>query len=687
VIDLDSGAAGKSALEEIKVDNNHNRYQLERWLAFLLSLLFLLPIFARGDELARLDDTTRPELLIKTSRPGLFVAAPAVKTDITLEIRGVIARGRIHQRFTNPTDHCVEALYAFPLPDNAAVDSLTITVGNRKVEGEIKERQEAQKTYEQAKSEGKSASLLEQHRPNLFTMSVASIGAGETVDVEIGYGQTLIYDDGRFSIRFPLAIGPRYDPGVTPDAAQATTSPLPPMLHQATSKARNPVSITVDLDAGIPLTDVKSATHAIESSMLSATRWNVTLKEGSIASDRDFDLTWTPRLGSEPKAAMFTEELGGHRYALMMLFPQDTSLAPAAVLPRETIFIIDTSGSMGGPSIDQARRALTMAIDRLRPGDTFNVIEFNDKATRVFESPRPADRTNVETAKAWVGKLEAGGGTEMLPALQMALEGTHRSDVVRQVIFMTDGQVGNENQLLDYIRTHLGDSRLFTVGIGPAPNAFFLRSGARGGRGTFTAIGNLEELEEKMKGLFRKLESPTLSNIEVKISDPAAEVWPSRIGDLYAGEPLVVAARFASRDARIGVHGRSGTKLWSEEMNGGVPPSPQAGIAKLWARQKIDSILDANASSNSEAAQKEVVAIGLEYHLVTPFTSLVAVDVTPKGVDPATCTSELVPINLPDGWGGRDADGSLPRTATPGKVILLLGILFLLMGTIVVRSV
>jgi Ca-activated chloride channel family protein len=663
-----------------------NRYQLERWLAFLLSLLFFLPIVARGEELTRLDDTARPELLIKTSKPGLFLAAPAVSTDIALEIRGVIARGRIHQRFMNPTDHCVEALYAFPLPDNAAVDSLSITVANRKVEGEIKEREEAQKTYEQAKSEGKSASLLEQHRPNLFTLSVASIGAGETVDVEIGYGQTLTYDDGSFSIRFPLAIGPRYEPGNTPDVTQLASPPLPPIHHEATSKSRNPVTISVDLDAGIPLREVKSATHAIDPTMLTATRWNVTLKDGPIASDRDFDLTWTPQLGSQPRTAMFTEELGGRQYALMMLFPQDTRLAPTAVLPRETIFIIDTSGSMGGPSIEQARRALTMAIDRLRPGDTFNVIEFNSQATRVFESPRPADRMNTETAKAWVGKLQANGGTEMLPALQMALEGTHPSNVVRQVIFMTDGQVGNESQLLDYIRTHLGDSRLFTVGIGPAPNAFFLRSGARQGRGTFTAITNLQELEAKMKGLFGKLESPTLSNIEVQIGDPSAEVWPSQVGDLYAGEPLIVAARFATRNAKIGIHGRNGSTLWSEEMNGGGIPSSQSGIAKLWARQKIDSILDASAASGNDVARKEVVALGLEHHLVTPFTSLVAVDVTPKGIDPATCAPELVPVNLPIGWGGLDADGSLPSTATPAKLILIIGLL-LLLGAIVVRAV
>lgn len=652
-----------------------NDYRLERWLAFLLSLLFFLPVVAHADELVKLDDVGRPELLIKTSQPGLYLAAPAVKSEIAFEIRGVVARGTIRQTFTNPTDHCVEAIYAFPLPDNAAVDSLTLLVGGRRIEGQIQERAEARQTYEQAKSEGRAASLVEQHRPNLFTVSVASLADGETAQIELGYGQTLAYDDGRFSLRFPLAIGPRYQPATS-------TTPVPAMTQLPASGKRNPVSIHVDLDAGIPLRDVASSTHAIVPTMVSATRWNVALRDEPIASDRDFELTWAPQLGAEPKSAIFTEDVGGARYSLTMLFPADTSIAPAAILPRETIFIIDTSGSMGGASIEQAKRALTLAVDRLRTSDRFNVIEFNDTATALFDAPRAATRDHVAAANRWVDQLQATNGTEMMSALQLALENQH-GDGVRQVIFMTDGQVGNEDSLFQYIRDHLGNSRLFTVGIGAAPNSFFMRSAARYGRGTFTYVGNVAELETKMKSLFRKLESPTLSNVELSTGDATAEVWPKRIGDLYAGEPLIVTAktRLGAGNA-FGFRGRAGTNSWSQTVTADAGAPSQAGIAKLWARQKIESLID--ESHGAETARQEIVALGLEHHLVTPFTSLVAVDVTPKGVDPAMCESELVPLNLPAGWGGLD---SLPQTATNAKLLLLLGVALLLVGAFVVRSV
>ncbi|HWS72313.1 MAG TPA: marine proteobacterial sortase target protein, partial [Thermoanaerobaculia bacterium] len=249
--------------------------------------------------------------------------------------------------------------------------------------------------------------------------------------------------------------------------------------------------------------------------------------------------------------------------------------------------------------------------------------------------------------------------------------------------FMTDGQVGNEDALFAYIRANLGNSRLFTVGIGAAPNSFFMRSAARYGRGTFTFVGNINELEEKMKSLFRKLESPTLSNVELSLSDRNAEVWPKRIGDLYAGEPLVVTAKIRlGGDSKFAFRGRAGSNAWEQNVTAGGGPSSHVGIAKLWARQKVESLIDER--NGAETAKKEIVAIGLEHHLVTPYTSLVAVDVTPKGIDPAMCKSELVPLNLPAGWGGLDG---LPQTATNAKLLILLGVVLLLVGAVVVRSV
>ncbi|HEV7921587.1 MAG TPA: marine proteobacterial sortase target protein, partial [Thermoanaerobaculia bacterium] len=538
------------------------KYELEKWIAIILALLFLLPFVAqaRGDELepVKMADVDQAGLLIKTSQPGVYLQAPAVNTTVTLKAAGIIARGTVHQTFRNPTDHCVEAVYVFPLPDNAAVDTLIMRIGDRVIEGQVQQRQQAKQTYEQAKSEGKQAALVEQYRPNLFTASVASIPAGEETTIEIGYQQTLTYDSGRFSLRFPLAIGPRYQ------AQQTTSHPLPAMLQLPAKKNRNPVTFVVDLDAGLPLQEVRSTTHTVEVSQLTGTQWHVTAAQ--VPSDRDFELTWTPRLGNAPRATVFSETAGGNRYTLTMLFPPDLAQAPGAILPRETVFIIDTSGSMGGPSIEQAKQALLLALARLRPSDSFNVIQFNSVADQLYPQSRLADSNAIEEAKVWVNKLEATGGTEMLPALQLALEAPQNGNLVRQVIFMTDGQVSNENALTDYIRQHLGSSRLFTVGIGAAPNSHFMRSAARFGRGTFTNVSDLGELQERMSTLFGKLEAPTLRNIDLQF-DSTAEVWPQRIPDLYAGEPLVVLAKTPISSAKVSVRGAVGAKTWSDSVS------------------------------------------------------------------------------------------------------------------------
>ncbi|HKO56691.1 MAG TPA: VIT domain-containing protein [Thermoanaerobaculia bacterium] len=649
------------------------KYELEKWIAIILALLFLLPFVsqARGQELepVKMADVDQASLLIKTAQPGVYLQAPAVNTTVTLKAAGIIARGTVHQVFRNPTSHCVEAVYLFPLPDNAAVDTLIMRIGDRVIEGQVQERQQAKETYEQAKNAGQQAALVEQHRPNLFSASVASIPAGAETTIEIGYQQTLTYDSGRFSMRFPLAIGPRYQ------AHQTPSQMLPAMLHLPAKKDRNPVTFAIDLDAGLPLQEVRSTTHQVEVSQLSDTQWHVTAAQ--IASDRDFELTWTPRLGKMPHATVFSETVGGNRYALTMIFPPDLKQTANAVLPREAVFIIDTSGSMGGPSIEQAKEALLLALGRLRPTDSFNVIQFNSVAEPLFQQSRVADAAAIGEAKKWVKNLVSTGGTEMMPALQLALEAPQNGNLVRQVIFMTDGQVSNEEALFDYIRQHLGNSRLFTVGIGAAPNSFFMRNAARFGRGTFTNVSDLSELQERMSVLFGKLEAPTLRNIDLQF-DAAAEVWPQRVPDLYAGEPLVVLARTPLSSAKVSVRGAVGAKTWSDSVSIGANDS-WPGIAKLWARQKVEALED----QQSEANKKEIVALALEHHLVTSQTSLVAVDVTPAGVDPKSCTSELVPVNLPAGWGGLE-QGTLPQTGTSARLMLIIGLFFLLAAAVVI---
>ncbi|HEX7830836.1 MAG TPA: VIT domain-containing protein [Thermoanaerobaculia bacterium] len=641
--------------------------------ALVLALILAFATLLGAQEPVTINSMQHPALLVKTSQPGLFIEAPTVHTNIALTIRGVVARGVVKQHFENTSRNCVEAVYVFPLSEGAAVDAMRMKIGERTIDGEIKEKAEAAAVYEQAKSEGKRASLLEQHRPNLFTVSVASIAPGEGVDIEIEFQEIVRFDAGHFSLRLPLAIGPRYTP------RSDSSVPMPQMRFAATKPDRNPVELTIDLDGGIPLGTVLSPTHQLDTTPVSGSRVQLKPRDVRIASDRDFELVWTPRLGTMPQRASFSEVAGDQRYTLLMLFPPDVAAKPAAVLPRETIFILDTSGSMEGPSLVQAKQALLTAVAHLRSSDRFNIIEFSSSARRIFNESRIADRDTVKEALAWVQSLESTGGTEMMSAVQLAFDTPAKDGEIRQVIFITDGQVSNENEVFEYIRQHLGDSRLFTIGIGAAPNSYFMRNAARVGRGTFTSIGNIAEVESKMTSLFAKLESPVLSNLSLQ-TEANAEVWPEKLPDLYAGEPLVVTVKTPAAATKS--IGRVVATNWNSPLDAPVDET-QSGIAKLWAQQKIDAVRDRLfTGTDRNVVKADIVKLGVEHHLVTEYTSLVAVDTTPTGIDAQSCKSELVPLNLPAGWGGMD--GALPQTGTASTLSMLIGLL-LLLAAIVIR--
>lgn len=713
---------------------------------------------ARGAEGAQLIETVpmtpseaqQGTLLFKSDAKGDTFAAPLLHTDVVIRVSGMVARAQVKQTFLNPYDDWVEGVYVFPLPENAAVDHLRMKIGGRIVEGVIQERTEAKKHYELAKQSGRRAALLEQERPNVFTSSVANIAPHDDIVVELEYQQTLRYDGGRFSLRFPMVVGARYIPGtplateypgaqaaasarrqgggdetvhgavrrvdaaaannaVAPDvrrdgsgrAADTTrvsdaSRITPPVLHPSSGPI-NPVSIKVELDAGVTLADVESPYHAITLRSVDYRKEIVELDGGTTPANRDFELDWTPTVDSAPRTAWFTEERGGKTYGLLMILPPSAQ-TQAKRLPREAIFVIDTSGSMNGTSIAQARDALALAIDGLAPADRFNIIEFNSTARALFRQARPATQDNKAEARSWVRALNAQGGTEMAKALDLALDGEEHADRIRQVVFLTDGQVGDEDELFRLIRARLGDSRLFTVGIGSAPNSHFMTKAAETGRGTFTYIGKVEEVREKMGGLFAKLESPVLKGVRIDWPEGvAAESWPERIPDLYAGEPVVVSVALTYNDekraaGRARVSGLRGDAPW-EQAIALDRPEPGEGMGVLWARGKIAALVDALREKSGEGAREEetrakVVELALAHHLVTKYTSLVAVDRTPVRPDGMDLKTAPLPTNLPHGWvyesvfGGPSSDaqlvGQLPQGATDSRFDLLAGALALL---------
>lgn len=660
----------------------------------------------------RMDDAGQGSLLLRTDHPGLYVPAPALATGVAIRATGIVARTTVTQRFRNPTGLWVEGVYVFPLPDNAAVDGLRMVIGDRVIEGHVQEREEARQTYEEAKSQGSKASLVEQQRPNLFTTAVANLGPDEEVEVVIEYQQELRYDAGVFSLRFPMAVTPRYEPAAglrtapsaadppvpglvlaslagVQDAGAAGPPPEPALLEPPRDAAAGPeVTLVVELEPGFPLARLTSPSHAIRKRKSGPLAHWIELEAGAVPADRDFVLEWQPAAGATPQASLFLQEGEDSRYGLLMVMPPADLAAAKLDLPREVIFVVDTSGSMAGASIGQAREALDDALARLEPRDFFNVIEFNSEMRRLFPRSVPAGEEAVDHARAFVSGLNADGGTEMLPALRAALAGSGSDTAeVRQLVFITDGAVGNEQELFAHIQAHLGESRLFTVGIGSAPNSYFMTRAAELGRGTFTFIGSPEEVRKKMGGLFRKLERPVLTGVEIAWDDAAAEAYPPRIPDLYAGEPILVAVRLQPGAKALKVSGRAAGAFWEVPLPA-VESAPGAGLDKLWARRRIEDLERQLTGAGLPEAIRQVhdaiVELGRTYHLVTRFTSLVAVDITPArpaGEQPKTV---LLPVHPPAGW--QEEGGALPAGGTPAPLALLLGTLLLAAGLWLWRS-
>lgn len=625
-------------------------------------------------------------LLLRTE-DGRFVAAPLVATDADVAVSGPTARARITQIFHNPTDGWVEAVYVYPLPEGGALDTLKMVIGERIVVGEIKDRKTARELYEQAKRAGQKAALIEQERPNIFTNSVANIGPGETVVVQIEYQEPVRQSGGVFSLRLPLVVAPRYNPAPLVQTVELggggfgnVTDPVPdrdriepPVLDPRLHAPVNPVGITVRLNAGFALGEVKSHHHQVTVDTVADDARVIKLAEGPAPADRDFELTWTPAAGAAPSVGLFRERVGEADYLLAFVTPPPAEQAEQAP-PREVILVVDNSGSMGGTSIVQAKASLVYALSRLKPSDRFNVIRFSNSYDALFGASVPATARNVAQAKAFVEALEARGGTEMVAPMKAALAdrragdvgdtGMVRQDMVRQVVFVTDGAVGNEQQLFDTITALRGRSRLFMVGIGSAPNSFLMTRAAELGRGTFTYIGAVDQVEARMRTLLGKLESPVVTNLTASFSAAGADVTPIVLPDLYRGEPVALTARVGALAGTVEIKGTIGDRPWIVTLPL-AKAAAGSGISKLWARRKITDAEVARTlrSITPDEADRRILALALDHHLVTRLTSLVAVDKTPSRPDGVRLSRAEVPLNLPAGWDFDKVFG--PARATP----------------------
>lgn len=650
-------------------------------------------------------------LMLRGLKSSATMPAVRLGTDMDVTITGLVARVRVTQAFRNTSSDWMEAVYLYPLPDEGAVDSLKMVVGQRVIVGRIERRAAARALYEKAKVSGQKAGLVEQQRPNMFTNSVANVGPGETVLISIEYQAPVSQVDGTFSLRLPLVVGPRYTPPHTlrsatavADADAVTSAPV----LDPKAGTLNPVSITVHLAPGFKPANVISPYHRVTVSGAGEGR-TITLAERTVPADRDFELDWRSA-SADPTIGLFREHGDDGDYVMASITPPAMSAKPATS-PREMVFVIDNSGSMSGESMREAKAGLVYALKTLRPQDHFNVIRFDDTMTQLFTHSVPATPDQIALATRFAAGLEANGGTEMVPALKAALADAGASggpNALRQVIFLTDGEVSNEQEMLATLAQDGGRSRVFFVGIGSAPNAHLMNRMATLGRGAYTNIGSAQEVAAKTARLLDMLRNPVMQDIRVSVNGGALDLTPRLLPDLYAGQPLVLVGKTAKLSGTLTVSGTIAGAPWRQSVDL-TTARPSPAVVKLWARRRIDDI-EADRTLGKiapDAADQQVAEIGIASSLVTSQTSLVAIDETPVRPTGQRLIREDLPINLPAGWdfdglfGGdsgaaaaRNADTlaaraaeqarglDLPQTATGFVGMLWQGVALLLAGVV-----
>jgi Ca-activated chloride channel family protein len=600
-----------------------------RELRLAIAISLLVPLVAvlhanswfTGD--MSLYEPGRGTLLFPLEKPGRYAPAQGLATKVSIQVTGILARTQVRQSFVNPSRDYQEGIYVFPLPPRAAVDTLKVIIGDRVIVGEIRTKQKARAAYQAAKAAGKKAALVEQARPDVFTTSVANIGPGEKVVVVIEYQERLSWRDGKFALRFPLTVSTRHDPGH--QKASGDLAPIPEAPRVDSSEEGPTVALDVELDAGFLLSRVECTSHKLKIERPGPTKRRISLAESRVPADRDFVLTWEVVETEAPQAMLRMERRGEDVYVLLLVQPPRAEVAKSQRLPREILLVIDSSGSMEGSRMENARAAVLETMGRLHPEDRLNIIDFDSQARALWTSSQSVTPEHRAKAAAFVKEIQAGGGTNMGAALDLALGADSVPQLLRQVVFITDGQVNNESELFRIIRRKLDKSRLFTVGIGAAPNGFFMQRAARFGRGTFTQIDGEKQVAERMAALLRKLENPLVRDLQVTWQGETVEAWPAQIPDLYLGEPLMVVARLHKPGSLVTIQGVGGGTPFQATIS--LPKESRKGVARLWAREKIAGLSVQQVEGREAAGLKaELTKVALEYGLVSRYTSLVAVE-------------------------------------------------------------
>ncbi len=615
---------------------------------------------------------------------------PLEHTHVQATISGFVARVEVTQRYKNPLSVPIEATYVFPLPENSAVDDMKVRIGDRLIEADIQRRAQARETYEAAKREGYTAALLEQERPNIFTQSIANMEPGVDIEVIVRYVQDLAYDAGEYEFVFPMVVGPRFIPG-TPAAGQSGTgwardtnevpdaARITPPIMGGGMRSGHDVSIEVDIAPELPIRDLDVPTHAVTLAQVDG-RMHVELEKHDEVPNRDFVMRFRADRPL-PQGAVFAHKAKRGGFFTLVVQPPTLDIE-GLVGQREIVFVIDVSGSMSGVPLGMAKEAARLAIRNLRPVDTFNVITFAGQTARAFAVPRAANDANVREALGFVDAAMAGGGTYLANAVDAALRPDGSPDRHRYVFFLTDGYVGNEAQILDMTRKFLAGfkaqgrrARTFGFGVGSSVNRYLIDGLGKAGDGAAIYLTNREDPARAVRSAYRLIDKPVMTDVRIDWGGLAvADVEPDVLPDLLGTRPLILHGRYTQGgETTITVRGEAEGRPVEVPLQVKLPADEprHAVLETLWARARIDRLARALWGGEEPEVVEQITGLGLDYRIVTAYTSFVAVDRSRK-VGDGKPLHVVQPGEAPEGVDmnmaappGAQVDGSLAQAAAP----------------------
>lgn len=568
---------------------------------------------------------------------GAVHQLPMARTEAEVHLDGDLATVHLSQVFDNPGLSGAHALYTFPLPANAAVYAMKLVVGDEVVQAHIARKDEAREEFEAAKASGQKAALLEQQRPNVFTQEIANLDPGESVTVELSYAHAVPREDGRYAFHLPMVVGPRY----TPASGPADGEPLPGQWSVAQTPALAPpaeidpsrVGLSITLDPGGPLRRLESPSHPLEVHSLGDGLLDVGLSEGRVLGNRDFVLEYTLAHPDQVSVGTTAWAEGG-RGVVSLLVEPPTGLQPDRITPREVVFLLDCSGSMSGAPMEANKRFMRQALRDMRPEDHFRIVRFSESASSFRQGPVQATPANVAAALEYVDGLHGMGGTEMREGIRAALDPTVPEGAMRVVVFLTDGYIGNDAEIVSLVEQRRGDARIFALGIGSSVNRWLIEEVARVGHGSAQVVLDPDQAEEAADQLAEHIEAPVLTDVSIDWRDaPVREATPDPLPDLFTGQPLRVLARFDEPGSyEVAIHGRiAGQEAVMPVLLELPEEAPDSrALAQVWARSQVHDRMAAylaptRSVKHREQLQEEVTVLGLEYGLVTQWTSFVAV--------------------------------------------------------------